>query len=418
MKLNFLTSTTILIFLFFTANSKIKHNSGKTTPKQQAHSKQSQYKIPRENLVFDKASSADSPSGSDQRELTSESLSTNNTGIGVGTQSPVDLEKLRQYTHELLSNLEKKGQKLANQRKKRARRAKTERKKKRKRKLSLSRRKRRQRGRKALFGPSAEETQKLSLKEQEHMFKLMARKVEWKDMMSAHRSAHQMKMMVQVIEEYGENFYSKMDHLEMNIMNLLGKEKNEEDELEHEEKEEELEHEKEALDEEAEHEHEEMLSEKSEMLRQEQEKLEMEERMEQDIEALNHQDAIEDPEAAVTKDQLNLVQQQLVTLQQQLAGLQSSVEENEDNRVSLQEKIKSLLPSEMQAGDSNHLVGDVQEFKEKEKAYGETKTALEAKITVVQQQVNTMQHQLNLMHQKQNKLDLENDVESLVNKDE
>ena len=137
--------------------------------------------------------------------------------------------------------------------------------------------------------------------------------------------------------------------------------------------------------------------------------------MEKDLEALNHQDEIEDPNKAINKDQLNLIQQQLVTLQGQLGGLESSVNENEENKTSLQDELKKMIPSGLPINTSDSLIGDNKEFKEKEEKYNQTKTALESKISLVQEQVNTMQHQINQMHQKQNKLDLEHDVEKMVN---
>jgi hypothetical protein len=397
-----------------TTNSKILKFKKKKASFNKSDTKNDQYKIPREDIILE--SKDDSNKDTDQRNLSIQPLLAN-TEVKMINNSPEEVARVRKYTEELLSKLEKKGKKIAQERRKKMK-EKIIRKNRRKLNLKTRQQKPKATQRKTgMFGPSEEEQLRLELMESESMFKMVARKMDWKAMMSCHRSAHELKMLVHEVENYGDNFYATMDHLELSLMSYFGKEHQESVEMANEAVEEELEHEKDMVDKEEHEEHEKMLNEKEEMLQQEQEKLEMEQRMQRDIEALNHQDEIEDPNKAINKEQLNTVQEQLVTLQEQLGGLQSSVNENEDTKTSLKDQIKNMIPVGLQADSVESMLGNDKELQAKEKKYDETKTALESKISLVQEQVNAMQHQINLMHQKQNKLDLEHDVEDMVDHD-
>ena len=406
MKIDKLIRILGLILFFGGVINKIRKN--KHNKKQNPNIEENQYKIPRKNIVINTITPSN-PTNQQPTDSLNKILSTSNLGIAANQMKPMNLEKIRKYTQELLSNLEAKGKRMEKNRRRRVRSRK-------KRKLIQHFKHSGKGSRKMLFGPSSEDLHKKEMLDQEHSMKFIARQIMWDDELSAHRSAQELKLIIGRVDTFTDQYVLKMDQLVMNINGELEDEDHGDEEMEHEAEEHEMSNKEHALNDEVEHEHEEMLDEKEKMLDEEAEKLAMEERMEQDIKNLHENGAIEDLEEPVTKDQLNLVQQQMITLQQQLAGLQSSVEDNEENKVDLQEKIKSLMPPDLVAGNSNKLVGDLKEFKKKEEQYQHNKNELEMQITRVQQQVNTMQHQLNLMHQKQNKLDLETDVEDMVEK--
>jgi hypothetical protein len=407
MKIHNLLQWISIFIIISVANTKVAKQKSKHY--KTVNTQEDQYKIPRKNIII-----TSPPQGIKQNQNQNDPLDQLlSTNTPESEDKPINLEKIRRYTKDLLSQLEAKGKRMAQDKRRETRQKMHNLRSKRGLRIrGISKHPKRQR--KALFGPSSEDLHKKDMLDQEHNLKFIAKQVMWDDEMSAHRSARELKLMIDTVNSFTDRYVMKMDQLVMSINGELEEEDENQHDLDHHEKEQELEMEKHDLSEQAEHEHEEFLDEKEHMLDQEAKKLEMEERMENDIKNLHDEGEIHSLEEPVTKDQLNLVQQQMITLQQQLAGLQSSVEENETNKVDLQEKIKSLLPPGMAAGDSNKLVGNLKEFKKREEKYEHTKNDLEMKITRTQQQVNTMQHQLNLMHQKQNQLDLESDVENMV----
>ena len=243
------------------------------------------------------------------------------------------------------------------------------------------------------------------------MFGFVAVKTSWDGLVELKRTKGEMRIMKMRINEYCDNYVQRMENTERNLLGI------EEDEEHHDmqesahEKEHELREESHHLHNQMEHEHEEMLSEKQKMLDEEAMKLQMEEQLHKDL--LNLDEDGDDPTAKATGEQINLLTQQMATLQQQLVGLQSAVEDNEQTKTTLNDKVNSLMPDNLNAPESSQLVGNNQELENEQHKYKEKKDALQSQIAIIQQQVNTMQHQLNIVNQKQEKLNLQNKVSGM-----
>ena len=248
-------------------------------------------------------------------------------------------------------------------------------------------------------GPSNDELKiTLSSYEQQHAFYYISRKVEFGNLLELKQSTNKMNLMSRQIDNYGDNFYSKLDHQELELMGDMDDEAKRERLEAHKAHQYQLEQEAEELKKEAEAKHEALLKEKEEMLDHEQDNFDEEENMEHNLENnlqnLNMGINI-NSNTEINQTNLNLIQQQLITLHQHLADLQGSVKQNEIDKVSLQGEANLDTINKAQSEDPDLAEEDDQ-----------SKTALEAKVSIVQQQIDTMEHQLNIIKRKHEKMKL------------
>lgn len=328
-----------------------------------------------------------------------------------------EMLNIKNYTNQLLDSLEKRGKQLENERQKqnqRVRHAKnlihSLKKKKKNRKLRKQKPKQKKH-RKLLFGNSDEDMLKKDLAETKFMFGFVAQKTTWTGLVELKKARGEMKIMQQRIDGYTDNYAQRLESTERRLMGMEEDEEQHDLEAANHEKEEHLKEQAHHLKDEMEHEHEEMLDEKQKMLDEEAMKLQMEEQLHKDL--LNLDEEPEKNTAEATGQQINLLTQQMATLQQQLVGLQSAVEDNEQSKISLNDKIKSLMPEGLDAPTSSQLIGDNKDIQNEQDKYEEKKSALQNQISVIQQQVNTMQHQLNIVHQRQEKINLKEKVNGM-----
>lgn len=363
------------------------------------------YRIPRKNLIMDTHIPPENPLKSNQISNQESANFQNNFVSNLSKEGKFN--QIQKVSFELLSKLVTTGQKIAR---------KHERERKKRRKLRLARKlkklklleknKQAKSARKALFGPSAEDQQKLDFKEQEHAFKFIAMQTEWAGMKTLHRAATEFRLMSHTVDMFGNNFYQKMDHLEISLMDYFGMEHEHVEELEHELEDDEA---HQALLDQEEDNHlneEELLKAREDQLKKQQEQLEMEERMEKDIQELKHMDVLEDPDSPVSQENMERVNVQLAGIQSSVQSLKHEVDEHQENenrlKQEMREKIKEI---DHQEGEDVASQVDDEQSPQNEDTETVKKSAIEGQVESLQQQIRAMQHQLGLMHTKQGKIE-------------
>jgi hypothetical protein len=385
------------------------------------------YKIPRKNLIFEST------------DKTKENVSNqNNLKTNLDSNTPPQttltagktLSQIQNASLGLLKELVNTGQKISKQREERLKQRRQLRLQRRMKQLKKIKQKKAKklRQRKAFLGPSEEEQQQLEFKQQEHSFKFVAQQTEWEGMRILHRAATAFRLMPRTIDTFGNNYYQKLDHLEISLMDYFGMEHEHVEEMENELHEDELNHDEDMEDENLKAQNEQMLVEKEKLLNKQQEELEMEERMEKDIHMLKRQDVLEDPESPISKENMQKVHQQLDDMQKSMQELKSDVDDHQKNEKMLQDEIHEELQKHGEISDDSKVTTEQDETSSKsekpddshedEVPKVEKKTALEGQVESMQQQIRAMQHQLGVMHEKQGVLDKEMEETSEVDDSE